>query len=372
MSIDAEVLNSESVDSLCGMYATEYTSQSLARMRDPVPSMLNALGACAGFAAQVAVWRTLVLPTGRNPGDFFVYVGKPNEILFYGEAINQFLISTPPDRLSFLSLAASTLRNSSELFDIGELAGHVAQTVGTEDFGIPRVPPSVDLPELPRAALARTWGKATHILEGHRPAEWPALLGAAAYNIIYSNRAMLAPPIALKILLEAAIPMSKLNPVTVDQSGVPPPSLTNWSMRARHPENNPEILTEVRSVMPAKPAKLSIRVVFRQPTIAFLNLSGTGCDTIVAEDSAQIGGLFHGKIRVVTTGVPSCDVLFLYCDFEPSGRIVGEGSSLRDLEKRRQRGCHCIGGRSRNDVKSEFSQLLEQRQQPSGQPRHYQ
>jgi hypothetical protein len=76
MSIDAEVLNSESVDMLCGMYATEYTSQSLVRMRDPVPSMLNALGACAGFAAQVAVWRTLVLPTGRNPGDFFVYVGN--------------------------------------------------------------------------------------------------------------------------------------------------------------------------------------------------------------------------------------------------------------------------------------------------------
>jgi len=36
MSIDAEVLNSEPVDLLCGMYATEYTSQSLARMRGRV------------------------------------------------------------------------------------------------------------------------------------------------------------------------------------------------------------------------------------------------------------------------------------------------------------------------------------------------
>jgi hypothetical protein len=80
MSIDAEVLNSEPVDLLCGLYATEYTSESLARMRDPVPAMLNALGACAGFAAQVAVWRTLVLPKGRNPGDYLVYVGKPNDM----------------------------------------------------------------------------------------------------------------------------------------------------------------------------------------------------------------------------------------------------------------------------------------------------
>jgi hypothetical protein len=155
MSIDAEVLNSEPVDLLCGLYATEYTSESLARMRDPVPAMLNALGACAGFAAQVAVWRALVLPRGRNPGDYLVYVGKPNDICFYGEAINQFLFSTGLDRLSFLSLAAATLRSASDLVNIGELAEHVAKTVGTEDFGQPRVPPSIDLPELPRTALAR-------------------------------------------------------------------------------------------------------------------------------------------------------------------------------------------------------------------------
>jgi hypothetical protein len=154
MSIDAEVLNSRPVDLLCGMYAAEYSSQSLASMRDPAPSMLNALGACAGFAAQVAVWRELVLPTSRNPGDFLVYVTmKSHEILFFGEAINQFLFSTMPDRLSFLSLAAGTLSNASELLDIGELAAHVARSVSTESFGRPRVPPVVDLPGLPLAQL---------------------------------------------------------------------------------------------------------------------------------------------------------------------------------------------------------------------------
>jgi hypothetical protein len=71
--------------------------------------------------------------------------------------------------------------------------------------------------------------------------------------------------------------------------------------------------------------------VFRHPTIAFLNLSGTSRAALVAEDSAQIGGLFHGNVRVVTTGVPICDVLFLYCDFDSSGGVVGAGSSLRDL-----------------------------------------
>jgi hypothetical protein len=85
MSIDADVLNSEPAHLLSSMYATEYPPQSLPREPSPVPSMLNALGACAGFAAQVAVWRELVLPTKRNPGEFFVYaITKSRETFFFG------------------------------------------------------------------------------------------------------------------------------------------------------------------------------------------------------------------------------------------------------------------------------------------------
>jgi hypothetical protein len=333
MSIDADVLNSKTVTLLCDMYADEYTSRSSPHTRDPVPLILNALGACAGFAAQVAVWRDLVLPAKRNPGDFFVYTtAKSHEIFLFGEAINQFLLSTMPDRLSFLNLAAASLRNASELLDIPELLAHVINSMGTDHFGRPRTPPSVDLPELPRDALTRTWGKATRILEEHRPGEWPALLGATAYNIVTSHRKSLAPSMAVKILLEAAVPMSKLNPATVEQSGIPAPSLTNWSMRALRPENTQAIFAEVRSAMPVMPPRISARPLsIGQPTIAFVNLSGTGCDNIVAEDSAEIGALFHGKVLITTAPVTDCDVLFLYCAVESSGNVVGQQASLRDL-----------------------------------------
>src|SRR5215467_7542182 len=124
MSIDAEVLNSEPAHLLSSMYATEYPPQSLLRERSPVPSMLNAVGACAGFAAQVAVWRELVFPTNRNPGDFLAYVAlkESREIFFFGEGINQFLFSITADRVSFLSLAGVSLSNAAELPDIRELA----------------------------------------------------------------------------------------------------------------------------------------------------------------------------------------------------------------------------------------------------------
>jgi hypothetical protein len=333
MSIDGEVLNSRTVASLCDMYVGEYMQPSSASRRDPLPLTLNALGACAGFAAQVAVWRGMVLSANRNPGDFLVYAApKSNGILFFGEAINQFLFATTRDRLSFLSLAAGPLSNPSELPDIGELTTHVARSVGTDEFGRPRLPPAVELPELPRAALTRTWGKAIQILQGHPAVEWPALLGATAYDIVDANRTFLAPPVAVRILLEAAVPMSKLDPSTVEQSDVPAPSLTNWSMRALLPENTQAIMAEVRDAMPVMPARLSARVrAIREPRIAFLNLVGTRCEAIAAEDQAEIGTLFHGNVVAATSPVPICEVLFLYCGVERSGRIAGQGSLLRDL-----------------------------------------
>jgi hypothetical protein len=333
MTIDADVLDCGPVNQLGDLFAGDSAAGTSFGKRASVPAMLNALGACAGFAAQAAVWRELVLPANRNPGDFLVFAStKSRETFFFGEAINQFLFSSMPDRVSFLTLAAATLSNASELPDIAELAGHVSRTVGGPDFGRPRLPETIALPELPRAALARSWGKAARILNDNRAAEWPALLGATAYNIANAQRASLAPPLAVKILLEAAVPMSKLDPATVEQSGIPAPALTQWSMRALHPENAQTILNEVRAVMPVRPARLSARpIVIAAPTIAFVNIAGASCEALVAQDRATIGGLFQERVQVATTPMPACDVLFIYCAVEPSGRLTGQAASLRDL-----------------------------------------
>lgn len=332
MGIDADVMRSQPVRLLCDMYAAEYGSAPNGSASTQVPAILNAVGACAGFAAQIAVWRELVLPKKRNPGDFLVYATtKSHDIFFFGEAINQFLFSTAPDRLSFLSLPAGTLPNASELPNIGELMGHVTRSIGSDDFGRPRVPPSIDLPELPRTALARTWHKTMQILNARPPPEWPALLGAVAYIVIDANRRSLVPAVGVQILLEAAGPMSKVNPATVAHSGVPAPSFAKWSMRALKPENNQTIVAEVRAAMPTRPPRIAAPpVIIDHPMIAFLNLAGTGCTTIAAEDRTLIGELF-GRNAQVTTVPVQCDVMFLYCSFEPSGKIVGTESSLRDL-----------------------------------------
>jgi hypothetical protein len=298
-----------------------------------MPLTLNALGACAGFAAQLSVWRELILPKSRNPGDYLMYATTTsNEIFFMGEAINQFLFATPVGRLSFLSMAAASLSNPAELCDIPDLLRHVVGSMGSDTFGRPRLPPSVSLTELPRDALRRIWPRLADVLRDHRPAEWPVLLGAAANRIIYTNRTRLAPPVAVRMLLEAAVPMSKLDPATVKQSGVRVPTLTGWSARAVQTDQQQAIMREVQSVMPAPPqATAANPLVIAAPSIGFLNLGGPSFAAIAARDQDEIGSLFGEKVQGATSPTLECDVLFLYCAFEPSGSIVGQTLSVRDI-----------------------------------------
>jgi hypothetical protein len=329
MSIDQNVLNSEPVNLLGRMYAAEYAAQSCTP--DQIPSILNAIGASAGFAAQIAVWRELISPGLRDPGDFLILATtNSGSNYLFGDAINLFLFATLADRLSFLSLAAGSLRNASELPDIGEIARHVATSIGSDQFGQPRLPSGIELLELPHAALTKTWKKAARILQNCRAGEWPALLGAVAKNLIDANLQAFSPTTAVKILLEAAVPMSKLDPAMVEHSGIPAPKFSNWSNRAVRPENHREIVGEVRAVMPAMPPKILARVI-ADPIIGFANLAGTHCEAIIAHDHASIGGLFPGKSRVTAASIPECNILFLYCTLLPSGKVSGYEATLREL-----------------------------------------
>jgi hypothetical protein len=156
------------------------------------------------------------------------------------------------------------------------------------------------------------------------------VLGATAHAIISDTRNTLAPPVAVRILLESAVPISKLNPVLVEQSGVRIEPVAQWSMRAAQAEQQQEIIAEARQAMPATPARVAAPpLVIAQPAIAFVNWCGARCETMVAWDCAQIGELFGDKVVTSTGAIPRCDVLFLYCDFTASG-IAGQ-SSVRDL-----------------------------------------
>jgi hypothetical protein len=98
---------------------------------------------------------------------------------------------------------------------VTDIIRHCAATVGRDEFGIPRVP-DVHMPNLlPREAVSRFWPAARRKLAGKDPMSWPLHLAMAARSLIVSLKHAVRPDIAVQIVMEAAVPMSKIDPVSL-------------------------------------------------------------------------------------------------------------------------------------------------------------
>ena len=101
--------------------------------------------------------------------------------------------------------------------DLAESVSNAARTVGSKRYGVPRLPPAHMPHKLPRAALDEHWRYIQHefVLSHRNPAEWPYDLAWAAQWQMVTSREHLALPLAAAIVMEAAIPMSKIDPTSV-------------------------------------------------------------------------------------------------------------------------------------------------------------
>jgi hypothetical protein len=79
--------------------------------------------------------------------------------------------------------------------------------------------------------------------------------------------------------------------------------------------------------------------VIDKPTMGIWNLIGDAAADIAARDRADLGSLFS-DVRVGTGTAPDCDVLFLYCAVDKSGRISGQPFSIHDAI--RAAGAHIV------------------------------
>jgi hypothetical protein len=71
--------------------------------------------------------------------------------------------------------------------------------------------------KLPRAVLEEHWRFIRAELEGSKrdPSEWPYDVAAAAQWQMVTGRDAVEPSLAARIVMEAAIPMSKVDPRTI-------------------------------------------------------------------------------------------------------------------------------------------------------------
>lgn len=173
-----------------------------------IESAAVALGALAGVGCQTAV-ATEIDETGSYQGLSVVeVVGANGEKYLYGDAINSPLLESPDSVWSLVSGTAVSL--GATVPDIEDLLRHVADTVGTDQFGVPRYAEGT-WSESPRS-FRPPWGKFGLAFRESAPRieQWYQVSGVTLQKLLgmVDGRFDLEP--LVRISMESAIAMAKL------------------------------------------------------------------------------------------------------------------------------------------------------------------
>jgi len=115
----------------------------------------------------------------------------------------------------------------NELPDINEMFQRATSTLGTPDFGIPRMPAHLKPILTPRQAVERLWPAVRTLLsrtdgpgtQGRAldVEHWPIVCAVVTQQLINQVKGVLDVKAALRMAMESAIYMSKIDPKTVPQ-----------------------------------------------------------------------------------------------------------------------------------------------------------
>ncbi len=184
-----------------------------------IETALTALGAMAGFAVQMGL-REGPVATGKvSEEDTFVVVDTKDGRRFYtGDLIKEGLLSPRAGQHSVWGFAASTADNmGKQLPDISEIFARSAATLGSAKFGVPNLPKKHRPHVKAEVLLNKYWNviRNSLVIERQRPLFWPFAIGLASRQLIQAGKDVIDPSLAARIVMEAAVPMSKLDPETV-------------------------------------------------------------------------------------------------------------------------------------------------------------
>ncbi|MCB1500424.1 MAG: hypothetical protein KDK07_11660 [Bauldia sp.] len=204
-----------------------------------VETLMTVVGKLAGFAAQCAAWDAVRRSGKPAPKDGLVLATTPSgERFYFGDLINGYLVPEGAREWTVWGFGAAAAVEAglpeARLPDYVDMFRHASATIGTGDFGIPRV--SADhRPHLsPKEALVRFWPAARAILartDGPEPGKsvpveyWPAILGLVARQYILMAREALDPAMSLSLVMESAITMSKVDPDSIPTTASAAPEM---------------------------------------------------------------------------------------------------------------------------------------------------
>lgn len=179
-----------------------------------IESLLGILGSLAGYSCHAAIREELVDSGEHIEKDVFTIVGgQDGRKYYFGDLPNKPLAE---DQLSIWGIVAGISQHldKTSLPDINAIFSHVASTVGTERFGIPDISKQHKPNDIPLNYLKTIWLSLLPTIDNFcdRPMERPILLGLAAQQAIEMGKDIIAPTVAAELVMQCAIPMSKIGP----------------------------------------------------------------------------------------------------------------------------------------------------------------
>ena len=176
-----------------------------------VESLLCALGALAGYSCQANL-RAQAIARGLDPNaPFQVVKTNDGEEYYFGDPLNEALAE---GKLSVWSLAAAAAQDAgaNSLPDLNEIFQHTASVLGSDQFGLPRFPSGHNAGDVPANYLTILWPVIHPVVQklAGEPILWPVAYGLAVQEVITTGKTAIAPELAVTLVMEAAIPMSKV------------------------------------------------------------------------------------------------------------------------------------------------------------------
>ena len=175
-------------------------------------SLLCALGALAGYSCQASL-RADALAKGLPEQAYLTEIGtRDGKKFFFGDVLNKPLAES---NLSVWNIAAGAARQAGCATppDLAEIFKHTSQVVGGPQFGAPRLPAGHPTGDLPINYVRAFWpvllpevGKSCAA-----PDLWPVAFALATVHAITLARSTLDPCVALTIVMESAVPMSRID-----------------------------------------------------------------------------------------------------------------------------------------------------------------
>ncbi len=174
-------------------------------------SLMCAAGALAGYACQDAV-RSANRAEGRDElSGLSVADTRDGRKYVFGDPLNLPLVEA---KMSLWTVAAGGAQacGCTSFPDVGDIFRHVASSVGSDSFGVPRLPTEHPVHEMPIVYLERLWIRHAPMVEKFcpRPEDRVLLYAMCIQDLMAQTKTVLDPCVALKIVMESAIPMSKV------------------------------------------------------------------------------------------------------------------------------------------------------------------